>query len=130
MREPRRHAGGQQQRSGRMPGSPLTDRELEILWLLADGLSNKLIADRLCISQHTAKFHVANAISKMGTTSRTKAAVDFVLWHWQAALQRVRPGSPKSEFAAYRNQILAAWAQQGSGGLEVAGTRLPGEPVP
>jgi two-component system nitrate/nitrite response regulator NarL len=54
----------------------LTPRELEVLRLLADGLSNKLIADRLDISEHTAKFHVVAIFGKLGVTSRTEAVVE------------------------------------------------------
>jgi len=57
------------------PVEPLTPREVEVLQLLAEGLSNKLIGVRLGISEHTAKFHV-NAISgKLGAQSRTDAVV-------------------------------------------------------
>jgi two-component system nitrate/nitrite response regulator NarL len=57
------------------PVEPLTPREVEVLQLLAEGLSNKLIGARLGISEHTAKFHV-NAISgKLGAQGRTDAVV-------------------------------------------------------
>jgi DNA-binding NarL/FixJ family response regulator len=52
---------------------PLTDRELRVLNLLADGLSNPQIARRLSISRNTVKFHVSSIISKLGATSRTEA---------------------------------------------------------
>jgi DNA-binding NarL/FixJ family response regulator len=52
---------------------PLTDRELHILNLVADGLSNPEIARRLKISRNTVKFHVSSIISKLGATSRTEA---------------------------------------------------------
>jgi DNA-binding NarL/FixJ family response regulator len=52
---------------------PLTDRELRILNLLADGLSNPKIARVLSISRNTVKFHVSSIISKLGATSRTEA---------------------------------------------------------
>ena len=52
---------------------PLTARELEVLALLAEGASNKLIARRLGISTHTAKFHVASLIEKLDAVSRTDA---------------------------------------------------------
>lgn len=52
---------------------PLTPRELEVLTLLAEGASNKLIARRLGISTHTAKFHVASLIEKLDAVSRTDA---------------------------------------------------------
>ena len=52
---------------------PLTARELEVLALLAEGASNKLIAQRLGISAHTAKFHVASLLDKLDAVSRTDA---------------------------------------------------------
>ncbi len=52
---------------------PLTVRELEVLQLLAEGLPNKLIAARLHISEHTAKFHVSAIMLKLGAASRTEA---------------------------------------------------------
>ena len=51
----------------------LTDRELRVLNLLADGLSNPKIARVLDISRNTVKFHVSSIISKLGATSRTEA---------------------------------------------------------
>ncbi|MCK9520543.1 MAG: response regulator transcription factor [Dehalococcoidia bacterium] len=53
--------------------SPLTEREREVLELLALGLPNKQIARRLGISEHTAKFHVGAILSKLGAASRTEA---------------------------------------------------------
>ena len=53
---------------------PLTAREMEVLRLVAIGLSNQAIADRLVISLHTAKRHVANILEKLGAASRTEAA--------------------------------------------------------
>lgn len=52
---------------------PLTAREHEVLQLLAEGLPNKLIAARLHVSEHTAKFHVASIMTKLGAASRTEA---------------------------------------------------------
>lgn len=52
---------------------PLTDRELRVLNLIADGLSNPEIARVLGISRNTVKFHVSSIISKLGATSRTEA---------------------------------------------------------
>jgi DNA-binding CsgD family transcriptional regulator len=51
----------------------LTPRELEVLTLLAAGLSNKAIARRLGISVHTAKFHVGALINKFDAVGRTDA---------------------------------------------------------
>ena len=50
----------------------LTERETEILQLLAYGLTNKQIAARLKISTHTVKFHVSSIFNKMGTTNRVE----------------------------------------------------------
>jgi DNA-binding NarL/FixJ family response regulator len=54
-------------------GGELTPRETEVLRMLAEGLSNKQIASRLAISEHTVKFHVASVYEKLGATSRTEA---------------------------------------------------------
>jgi DNA-binding NarL/FixJ family response regulator len=52
---------------------PLTPRELDVLNLIALGLPNKAIADRLGISDQTVKFHVAAIIGKLGAANRTEA---------------------------------------------------------
>jgi len=52
---------------------PLTRREREVLQMLAAGLANKEIAARLHISDHTAKFHVAAILGKLGAATRTEA---------------------------------------------------------
>jgi DNA-binding NarL/FixJ family response regulator len=52
---------------------PLSDRELEVLNLIAEGQSNKLIAHALGISEHTVKTHVASILAKLGAASRTEA---------------------------------------------------------
>jgi two-component system nitrate/nitrite response regulator NarL len=54
----------------------LTDRERQVVQLLSEGLSNKLIADRLGISDHTAKFHVNGVMVKLGASTRTEAVVE------------------------------------------------------
>nr|WP_165445471.1 helix-turn-helix transcriptional regulator [Bradyrhizobium uaiense] len=51
----------------------LTPRELDVLALLAEGASNKKIAQRLGISVHTAKFHVGSLLDKLDATGRTDA---------------------------------------------------------
>lgn len=55
------------------PDYGLTERELEVLSLMVDGLSNPDIAERLVISVNTVKFHVSGILSKMGVDSRTEA---------------------------------------------------------
>jgi DNA-binding NarL/FixJ family response regulator len=52
---------------------PLTERELEVLRLVAQGLPNKEIAARLVISERTAKFHVSAIMAKLGASNRTEA---------------------------------------------------------
>ena len=62
---------------GLVPGllDPLTERELEVLHLLAQGYGNREIAQKLVIAMGTTKRHVANIYSKMAVNNRTEAAV-------------------------------------------------------
>ncbi len=53
----------------------LTPREAEVLALMAEGLPNKLIADRLEISDNTVKFHIGSILGKLGAHSRTEAVI-------------------------------------------------------
>lgn len=55
------------------PFESLTDRELEVLNLVAEGFTNREIAKRLGVSRNTVKFHVSSIIGKLGATSRTEA---------------------------------------------------------
>ena len=57
----------------RPPRSLLSDREREVLRLLADGLSNQEIAQALVVTNHTAKFHVASILNKLGASTRGQA---------------------------------------------------------
>lgn len=59
--------------ASQFPGENLTPREVEVLQLMAEGLPNKIIASRLKISLHTAKFHVAQILGKLDADSRTEA---------------------------------------------------------
>jgi DNA-binding NarL/FixJ family response regulator len=56
-----------------LPLEELTERELGVLRLLAQGRSNKQIASQLIISERTAKFHVSSIMSKLGAANRTEA---------------------------------------------------------
>ena len=60
----------------------LSARELEVLRLIADGLSNAVIAEKLVISEKTVKVHVSNILSKLHRLDRTQAAV----FAWQQGL--------------------------------------------
>jgi NarL family two-component system response regulator LiaR len=56
------------------PGSDLTQRELAVLALIIEGMSNEEIAERLVISPATARHHVSACIQKLGAANRTQAA--------------------------------------------------------
>jgi NarL family two-component system response regulator LiaR len=60
-------------REGPPPGHDLTPREREVLALMAEGLSNPEIAQRLAVSHSTARAHVSNILAKMGAASRAEA---------------------------------------------------------
>jgi NarL family two-component system response regulator LiaR len=64
--------GGQ---SRRMPHEDLTEREMEVLRLIAKGKSNQEVADELFIGIKTVKFHVTNILAKLGVEDRTQAAI-------------------------------------------------------
>jgi NarL family two-component system response regulator LiaR len=66
------------------PYTELTERELEVLKLVADGLSNLQIAEQLFISQNTVKGHVSNILSKLHLADRTQAAV----YAWKEGIVR------------------------------------------
>jgi DNA-binding NarL/FixJ family response regulator len=68
---------------GRAALDTLTAREREVLGLLAAGLSNHEIAQRLSISERTARTHVSHILDKLGLRSRTQAAL-YAIQHGQA----------------------------------------------
>jgi DNA-binding NarL/FixJ family response regulator len=77
---------------GRRPAlvDPLTDREREVLGLIAGGLANQAIADRLGITERTARTHVSNILGKLGLASRTQAAL-YALDHQIVARDQALP---------------------------------------
>jgi RNA polymerase sigma factor (sigma-70 family) len=60
------------------PGSTVTARERQVLGLLAEGLTNRQIAERLAVSEHTVHRHVTNILRKLDLPSRTAAAAHAV----------------------------------------------------
>ncbi|EKE03421.1 MAG: Two component transcriptional regulator, LuxR family [uncultured bacterium] len=62
--------------------SPLTDREIEILQLLANGLNNIDIAQELSVSQHTVKAHICNILQKLSVDDRTQAVARAMRQGW------------------------------------------------
>ena len=62
----------------------LTDREREVLGLVAEGFSNKLIGDRLSISERTVKSHLTYIMTKLRASDRTHAVVTAVRLGWLA----------------------------------------------
>ncbi|MCO5185086.1 MAG: response regulator transcription factor [Anaerolineae bacterium] len=62
--------------SDELPLEPLTPREVEVLVKLAEGMTNKAIAQALHISDHTVKFHVNAVLTKLAAQSRTEAVVN------------------------------------------------------
>jgi len=75
-------------RRGPAPGSEvlesLSQREREVLALIAEGLSNQLIAERLGIGEKTVKTHVSNVLGKLNVSDRTQAAV----YAWKSGLKQ------------------------------------------
>ncbi|RLC66992.1 MAG: DNA-binding response regulator [Chloroflexi bacterium] len=61
---------------------PLTDRELEVLRLAAEGLTNYDIGQRLCISVHTVEAHLTHVYNKLGVGSRIEAVVHAIRHGW------------------------------------------------
>ncbi len=69
----RNAGGGVAAASDEAVPEPLTAREVQVLELLAEGLPNKAIAERLGISDQTVKFHVSSILGKLGAANRTDA---------------------------------------------------------
>jgi len=66
LRQPKQHTAAHEE---------LTEREMDVLRLLAEGKSNQDIADALFIGIKTVKFHVTNILAKLGVDDRTQAAI-------------------------------------------------------
>jgi DNA-binding NarL/FixJ family response regulator len=78
-----------------MSGEVVTPRQVEILCMLACGLTSKGIADRLCISDHTVVRHISNMMSTLGAKNRVEllalavalGAIDTTHWPFRPARQ-------------------------------------------
>ena len=70
------------ERKPALPPEALTPREHEVLKLMAEGLANKAIAQRLSITEHTAKFHVNAVLQKLNVDGRTGAVVRAARLGW------------------------------------------------
>ena len=81
--------------------SPLTDREIQVLKLVAQGLTNQEIADRLVISEWTVRTHVRNILGKLHLANRT-----------QATLYALREGLAKSERRVTQTALAGCSAQR------------------
>ncbi len=100
----------------------LTAREIEIMWLVVDGLTNQQIAKRLCLSRHTIKFHVFNALTKLNSKTRTDGAVMFAL----ANVERARARFEK-KLALFGEALRCDDEPEGADTDEGAGGQLPGQ---
>jgi len=73
--ERRDDVGAAAAKASQRPALGLSQREIEVLTLAGDGLTNKQIADKLFLSPHTIARHLANARGKLGASNRAEAAV-------------------------------------------------------
>jgi DNA-binding NarL/FixJ family response regulator len=62
----------------RLPGTELTDRELDVLKLLVRGCSNREIGDQLAIAENTVRIHVSRILDKLGVADRTQAVLSAI----------------------------------------------------
>jgi NarL family two-component system response regulator LiaR len=92
---------GRRSLSGRNGHPDLTRREREILRLLAQGLSNSALANKLWVTEQTIKFHLSNIYRKLGVANRTEAS------RWAQVHGLLDDGMPPE-----------AWSRQGLIGLE------------
>ena len=75
-------SGQDESKQEKLTHSPLTDREIEILQLLANGLNNINIAQELSVSQHTVKAHICNILQKLSVDDRTQAVARAMRQGW------------------------------------------------
>jgi DNA-binding NarL/FixJ family response regulator len=78
----RQFTGGAARQKQQEAYEALTEREQEVLELLAEGKTNKEIAESLIISDRTVQTHLSNVFSKMGVSSRTEAVLEAIRRGW------------------------------------------------
>ena len=98
-----------------MPDEPesLTERELEVLRLVATGASNQQIAQELFISVNTVKVHLRNIFTKLGVQSRTEATLHAIKEGWIEGVQlpeEAETQQPAPRFAWQLGIVIAAVA--------------------
>jgi NarL family two-component system response regulator LiaR len=84
------HPGGG---AGKQTSDPLTEREMDVLRLIAQGMSNKEIAAKIFVAEWTVRSHVSNILGKLHLASRTQAAL-YALRAGIASLDDVPPSGP------------------------------------
>lgn len=99
-------------------GEPLTERELEMVALVAEGLTNREIAARVFLSPNTVKVHLRNIFAKTGVSSRTELSILAVREGWISV--------PEAETEAAPVEVEVA-AEGGEAGVEEAGEVEDGE---
>jgi len=76
---------------GKQTAEPLTERELDVLRLIAQGMSNREIASKIFVAEWTVRSHVSNILGKLHLASRTQAAL-YALKSGLASLEDLSPG--------------------------------------
>jgi len=76
---------------GKQTTEPLTERELDVLRLIAQGMSNREIASKIFVAEWTVRSHVSNILGKLHLASRTQAAL-YALKSGLASLEDLSPG--------------------------------------
>jgi two-component system, NarL family, nitrate/nitrite response regulator NarL len=75
--------------------TPLTEREMEVVRLIAEGATNKEIAQKLFIAEYTVKVHVKNILRKLDIRNRQQLVATAILQHWITANDRAEKGVKK-----------------------------------